>query len=228
MIIAVTRLAEKAGRDQATCARYGHSCRTVSPLAAEIYDNQIQAFVLEANRGAFDCIFFTSALPAEKVAPLLRTEARIIAIGPQTAHMLQEAGLKAETLPTFYSRDFVPYLGEWIEGRSIGIPRADVPNHALIQAIEDAGGVAYEYRCYGLIQTNTPLDLEGADAILFTSANSFMMAVWERSMEILPIAIGEITADAMRRGGIEPAVVGDGSLTGTLEALNRYIHRNTL
>jgi uroporphyrinogen-III synthase len=226
MIIAVTRLAEKAGRDQATCADYGHSCRIVSPLAAELYDNQIQAFVLEANRDAFDCIFFTSALPAEKIAPLLRTKARIIAIGPQTARMLHDAGLKAETLPTFYSRDFVPYLGDWIEGRTIGIPRADVPNPDLIRAIEDAGGMAYEYRCYGLIQTNTPLDLEGADAILFTSANSFVMAVWDRSPDIIPIAIGDITADAMRRGGIEPAVVGDGSLTGTLEALNRYIHRN--
>ena len=228
MKIAVTRLAEKAGRDQATCAEYGHSCHIVSPLDAEVYDNQIQAFVLEANRDAFDCIFFTSALPAERIAPLLRTEARIIAIGPQTARMLEEAGLKTETLHTFYSRDFVPYLGDWIKGKSIGIPRADVDNQSLIQAIEDAGGMVYEYRCYGLVRTNTPLDLEGSDAIIFTSANSFTMAVWDRTPKIIPIAIGDITADAMRRGGFEPAVVGDGSLTGTLEALSTYIKRNKL
>ncbi|MBR1369282.1 uroporphyrinogen-III synthase [Methanocalculus chunghsingensis] len=223
MIIAVTRLPEKAGRDEATCEQYGHSCRIVSPLRSDVYDTQVQAFVLEANRGAFDCIFFTSALPAELIAPLLRTEARVVAIGPQTARVLEDGGISAETLPTFYSRDFVPYLGDWIDGKAIGIPRADVPNPGLIRAIEDAGGIAYEYRCYGLIQTNNPLDLEGADAILFTSANSFTMANWDRKEGILPIAIGDITADAMRKGGVEPAVIGDGSMTGTLEALNTYL-----
>lgn len=223
MIIAVTRLPEKAGRDKATCAEYGHTCRIVSPLTAEIYDNQILAFTLEANQGAFDCIFFTSALPAERIAPLLRTEARIIAIGPQTAKTLMDAGLSAETLPAFYSRDFVPYLGRWIEGKSIGIPRADVPNPELITAIEEAGGSAYEYRCYGLVPTNIPLDLEGTDAIMFTSANSFTMAVWERHSSIIPIAIGDITAAAMRKGRVEPLVTGDGSLAGTLEELNRYV-----
>jgi len=223
MIIAITRLPEKAGRDRATCEQYGHSCRIVSPLAADVYDNRIQAFVLEANRGAFDCIFFTSALPAERIAPLLATDARIIAIGPQTARMLEKEGLSVETLPTYYSRDFVPYLGDWIEGKAIGIPRADVPNPTLIQGIEDAGGVAYEYRCYGLVPTQTPLDTEGADAILFTSANSFLMAIWEKDTDIIPIAIGDITADAMRTGGVEPAVIGDGSLAGTLEALNTYL-----
>ena len=193
MIIAITRLPEKAGRDRATCEQFGHSCRIVSPLAGDVYDNQIQAFVLEANRGAFDCIFFTSALPAERIAPLLETDARIIAIGPETARMLEKEGLKVETLPTYYSRDFVPYLGDWIEGKAIGIPRADVPNPALIQGIEDAGGLAYEFWCYGLVPTQTPLDTEGADA--------------------------------MRKGGVEPEVIGDGSLAGTLEALNKYLSR---
>lgn len=223
MIIAVTRLPEKAGRDQATCAEYGHTCRIVSPMAAEIYDNQVQAFVLEANTEAFDCIFFTSALPAERIAPLLKTDARIIAIGPQTARILKEGGLAPEMLPTFYSRDFAPYLGDWLNGRTVGIPRADVPNPALIKAIEDAGGIALEFRCYGLVPTNIPLDLADADAILFTSANSFSMAIWDPKPSIMPIAIGDITADAMRNGGVEPVVVGDGSLAGTLAALNQYL-----
>ena len=40
---------------------------------------------------------------------------------------------------------------------------------------------------------------------------------------ILPIAIGEITAAAMRDGGLEPKVIGDGSLEGTLKNLNAYL-----
>jgi len=37
------------------------------------------------------------------------------------------------------------------------------------------------------------------------------------------MAIGDITASAMREGGDPPAVVGDGSLEGTLRALNAYL-----
>ncbi len=37
------------------------------------------------------------------------------------------------------------------------------------------------------------------------------------------MAIGEITAGVMRAAGAEPAVVGDGSLEGTLVALNRFL-----
>jgi uroporphyrinogen-III synthase len=37
------------------------------------------------------------------------------------------------------------------------------------------------------------------------------------------MAIGEVTAAAMRKGGTLPAVIGDGSLEGTLAALTIYI-----
>ena len=37
------------------------------------------------------------------------------------------------------------------------------------------------------------------------------------------MAIGEITAETLRTGGTDPAVVGDGSLEGTLSALNTYL-----
>ncbi|MDV0444070.1 uroporphyrinogen-III synthase [Methanorbis rubei] len=227
MLLAITRLAEKGSADAALCKKYGHECRIVSPLRAEIRSSTIQTFVLAAADGEFDAIFFTSALPAQKIAPLLNPtitkKSRVIAIGPQTAKVLHDAGLAAETLPTFYSRDFVPYLGEWINGKRIGIPRADVPNPGLINAIEDAGGMAFEYRCYGLEPTNELLNFDEVDAVLFTSANSYKMALLPSMQNILPIAIGDITADAMQAGGLEPKVVGDGSLEGTLNALNIYL-----
>lgn len=229
MLLAITRLAEKGMADAALCKQYGHECRVVSPLHAEIRSSTIQTFVLAAADGEFDAIFFTSALPAQKIAPLLSPgltkTTRVIAIGPQTAKVLHESGIAAETLPTFYSRDFVPYLGNWIEGKRIGIPRADVPNPELFNAIEKAGGMVFEYRCYGLEPTNEPLNLDGVDAILFTSANSYKMALLPSldTTTILPMAIGDITADAMRAGGLNPRVVGDGSLEGTLRALNAHL-----
>lgn len=223
MRIAITRLLGKEESDARRCMQYGHSCYSVHPLRSEVNNETVSAFVDAVHRGEFDCVFFTSALPAKLVAPLLNRLPRVIAIGPQTAKELQRFEIECETLPGFYSRDFVPYLGDWIKGSHIGIPRADVPNPVLIDAITAAGGIVHEFRCYRLTPTHEPLNLEGADALLFSSAMSFTQAVWTPRNGLLVMAIGEITAAAMIKGGTTPVVVGDGSLEGTFAALNRYL-----
>ncbi len=223
MKIAVTRLAGKEKSDAARCAASGHTCYSVHPLRSEIREDTITAFIDAVDRDEFDCLFFTSALPAKIIAPRMGRSPRVIAIGPQTAKELRQHEIDCEILPGFYSRDFVPYLGDWIRGKRIGIPRADVPNPVLMDAIAGAGGVSREFRCYSLEPTGNKLDLADADAILFTSAMSFKKAIWMQHPDLLVMAIGEITADAMCEGGIDPAVVGDGSLEGTLGALNTYL-----
>jgi len=225
MKIAVTRLAGKEKNDAARCAQFGHTCYSVHPLRSEVRPRAITAFIEAVDRSEFDCLFFTSALPAKIIAPLLNRFPRIIAIGPQTAKELQHYEIDCETLTSFYSRDFVPYLGDWIRGKHIGIPRADVPNPSLIDAITAAGGIPHEFRCYGLEPTGESLNLETADAILFTSAMSFAKAVWTKHSDLMVIAIGDITAATMRAAGTNPVVVGDGSLEGTLMALNNYLTR---
>jgi len=225
MKIAVTRLAGKEKNDAARCAQFGHTCYSVHPLRSEVIPRAITAFIEAVDRSEFDCLFFTSALPAKIIAPLLNRFPRIIAIGPQTAKELQHYEIDCETLTSFYSRDFVPYLGDWIRGKHIGIPRADVPNPSLIDAITAAGGIPHEFRCYGLEPTGESLNLENADAILFTSAMSFAKAVWTKHSDLVVIAIGDITAATMRAAGTNPVVVGDGSLEGTLMALNDYLTR---
>jgi uroporphyrinogen-III synthase len=159
------------------------------------------------------------------IAPHLLNPPRIVAIGPQTREALEEARreMNIEVLPSFYSSDFVPYIGAWIRGRRIGIPRADVPNPALIEAVSRAGGIPEEVSCYTLKPTGYRLDLENADAIIFTSVLSFRNAVWTRGPSLLLIAIGKRTAEAMIQDGCTPAVVGNGSIPGTLEALNRHL-----
>lgn len=223
MKIAVTRLKGKEKSDAARCHNYGHECYSVHPLRSEIRAVEVEAFLDAVNAGKFDCIFFTSALPAKIVAPRLTNPPRVIAIGPQTAKELQEYHIGCETLPSFYSRDFVPYLGDWIRGRHIGIPRADVPNQNLLDAITTAGGVVHEFRCYGLEPTGEDLPLDEANAILFTSAMSYAKARWTPRDGLLVMAIGDITAAALKAGGTTPAVVGDGSLEGSLTALNAYL-----
>jgi uroporphyrinogen-III synthase len=225
MKIAVTRIAGKEKNDVARCAQFGHICYSVHPLRSEIRPDAITAFIKAVDRSDFDCLFFTSALPAKIIAPLLNRFPRVIAIGPQTAKELQHFEIDCETLTSFYSRDFVPYLGDWIRGKHIGIPRADVPNPSLIDAITAAGGIPHEFRCYGLEPTGESLSLQDADAILFTSAMSFSKAVWNQHLDIIVIAIGDITAAAMQAAGTNPVVVGDGSLEGAMIALNNYLYR---
>ena len=226
MKIAITRLAGKEQQDSIRCERFGHQCYSVHPLRSEIRMDAVNAFVDAVGRNEFDCIFFTSALPATIIAPRIRDIPRVIAIGPQTAKILQDHGIKCETLKTYYSRDFVPYLGSWIAGKRIGIPRADVPNQSLIDAIHGAGGFVSEYRCYGLEPTNEALDISNAGALLFTSAMSFKKALWKPRSDLLIMAIGDVTAGVMREAGVVPAVTGDGSLEGTLGALNIYLEKN--
>ncbi len=223
MKIAITRLENKAAGDRALCASYGHDCYTVSPLRADLRMERVAAFVEAVDRGEFDCLFFSSALPAAIVAPKLKRWPRVIAIGPKTAEVLRESGIEAEVLPAFYSRDFVPYLVDWLRGRTVGIPRADVPNPGLLGGITAAGGRVREERVYALVPTGAELALDAADAVLFTSAMSCREARWQPRDDLLLVAIGDITADAMRAGGHPPAIVGDGSLAGTLEALNHYL-----
>ncbi len=228
MRIAITRLKGKESDDEARCREYGHECYSVSPLRAEIRTDRITRFVESVLDNRFDCIFFTSALPAQLIAPRLSRWPRVIAIGPATARTLRHFGIECETLPSFYSRDFVPYLGAWIKGKRIGIPRADVPNPALIEGIEKAGGTAEEIRIYALNPTGEALNLDSAEAILFTSAMSFEKAVWSSRKGMLTIAIGQSTAAVMRRSGVIPDVSGDGSLEGTLRALNEFLAANAL
>jgi uroporphyrinogen-III synthase len=225
MKIAITRIEGKEASDAEKCRAFGHECYSVTPLAAKIREDQIHAFIRAVEKGEFDCIFFTSALPARLIAPHLSRYPRVIAIGPQTARILEISGIPCEILPEFYSRKFVPYLGDWIKGKRIGIPRADVPNNALIDAIERAGAQAVEFRCYSLEPTGRELELSLADAILFTSAMSFTRAVWQPAKGLLIMAIGDVTAGVMQDHGVIPEVTGDGSLEGTLRSLGVFLER---
>ncbi|MDI9633854.1 MAG: uroporphyrinogen-III synthase [Methanolinea sp.] len=225
MRIAITRLKEKAAEDRARCAARGHECYAVYPLEAVPDPAEIEMFVRLANEGAFDCIFFTSALTVRLVAPRVERWPRVVAIGPQTGRELEKCGVRAEVLGSFYSRDFVRHVGSWIAGKHVGIPRADVPNPGLVASIESAGGRVTQAHCYSLRPTGIPLPLADADAVLFTSAMSYRVAVFEGRPGLLFLAIGEVTASAMREGGHAPHVVGDGSLEGTLSAFDRFLSR---
>ncbi|HNL87129.1 MAG TPA: uroporphyrinogen-III synthase, partial [Methanoregulaceae archaeon] len=85
MRIAITRLVGKEKDDASRCKSFGHECYPVSPLRAEIREDLISSFVRSVEANEYDCLFFTSALPAKIIAPRLSRWPRVIAIGPRTA-----------------------------------------------------------------------------------------------------------------------------------------------
>ena len=224
MSIAITKHAGDVD-DNAICEKYNHRARIISPIRPEKNQHEIDEFVRAVNDCQFDAVFFPSAFSAEKIGPLvnqkLATKVRIIANGPQTARDLHNIGLPSEMLPFFYSHDLIPYLGKWIRGKRIGIPRAGITYPKLSEEIKEAGGIPCEYKCYDILPTNEELDLKGCGAILFTSPAAFTLAKLPvLSNEIILMAIGEVTADAMMYGGKMPSVIGDGSIEGTIQSLN--------
>jgi len=224
MLIAITQHAGDVN-DEDICEKYNHKSKTVETVIPIKNEKTHNEFIKAANNCAFDAIFFPSAFSAEKIGPEinphLATKVRMIANGPQTAKKLHNIGLAAEMLPFFYSRDLIPYLGKWIHGKRIGIPRADVTYPKLSDEIKEAGGIPCEYKCYELIPSNTEVDLTGCGAIIFTSPAAYKLAKLPPiSNDVILAAIGEVTADAMMYGGHMPSIVGDGSIEGTIKALN--------
>lgn len=226
MLIAITRHA-KAVEDAHLCEEYNHKAKFVSTIKPIRNQKAIDDFITAANNKEFDAIFFPSAYAAEKIGPFieprLATKVRMIANGPQTAKDLHNIGLAAEMLPFFYSRDLIPYLGKWIRGKKIGIPRADCAYMKLSDDIKKAGGIPFEFKCYDIVPTNELLDIADCGAILFTSPAAFKLAKLPKMGEMIQMAIGEVTADAMMYSGDAPSVIGDGSVEGTLKALNAYL-----
>ncbi|GFO98107.1 uroporphyrinogen-III synthase [groundwater metagenome] len=64
--------------------------------------------------------------------------------------------------------------------------------------------------------------LKEADAVIFTSAMSFEYSGFHRDSKrnLIIAAIGEKTAEAMRKHGFEPDIVGDGTLEKCLALLD--------
>lgn len=226
MLIAITRHTG-ALEDAALCEKYNHKAKVVSPIKPIKDLEVIERFIKAANEGEFDAIFFPNAYVAEKIGPhidpRLAKTVRMVANGPQTAKILHNIGIAAEMLPFFYTKDLVLYLDRWIRGKKIGIPRAGNTYPKLAADIKHAGGIPLEYKCYDVEKTGEVMDLTGVGAILFTSPIAFKDTILPKIGNVIQMAIGEVTANEMMYGADAPSVIGDGSIEGTLKALNAYL-----
>ncbi len=225
MKIAVTKLEEKSEGIPELFRRYGHEAVIVSTMRAVPPSDPAPllrlAYMLSENK--IDILIFTSALGVEKLFEKLKAgkDLRIVSVGPKTAEKVEKYGLKSEIIETFSSDNFAQHLGD-IRGKTIGIARAEVPNPGLVQSLASKGAAIIEAPVYRLVPgRNVAGALKDVDAIIFTSAKSFEFSGFKHdpAKSIKVIAIGKKTAEAMRKHGISPDIVGNGTLENCLSQL---------
>ena len=230
MKIAVTKLREKSEGIHELFRRYGHEALIISTMrAADPADPApLDRLAEMASKGTLDILVFTSALGVEKLFErgLPEKKVRIVSVGPKTAKKVEEYGFPGDVIEEFSSMHFAKYLGD-IKGKTIGIARAEVPNPELISSLEAGGATVVEAPAYRLEPAGCISDdvLKEADAVIFTSARSFEYSGFhnDSKKKLILAAIGEKTAEAMRKHGFKPDIVGDGTLEKCLDLLRGTI-----
>lgn len=224
MRIAVTKLKEKSGGIPELFRSYGHEAVIVSTMSASDPTDTAPLTRLAgmASEGGIDILIFTSALGVDKLFERAKPAktTRIVSVGPKTAKKVEGYGFSSEVIAQFSSEHFAEYLGN-ISGKTVGIARAEVPNPELLESLASRGATIIEAPAYRLKPAgNNIVDvLKDVDAVIFTSAKSFESSGFnqDQARDLKVIAIGEKTADAMRKLGVIPDIVGDGTLEGCLE-----------
>ena len=232
MKIAVTKLKEKSEGIFELFLAYSHDVILAPTMRAEepTDDSDIRELVQMTEEGSIDILIFTSSLGADKFLTRCKnipSSTSIISVGPKTQEKVEEYGYNSEMPQAFNADTISTYLSGSVDGKHVGIARADVPNPELIESLEKLGASVYEATAYVLVPAPGDFKnaIKGADAVIFTSARSFKLAdVVCRDLEdITTIAIGPKTSEYMVVSGVVPDVVGDGTLKGCLEILDTNI-----
>lgn len=223
--IAVTKLEEKSEGILELFRRYGHEAVIVSTMRAlpPADPAPLSRLAGMISKNKIDILIFTSSLGVEKLFERVKPKknVRIVSVGPKTAKKVEEYGMRSETIEKFSSGHFAEYLGD-ISCKTIGIARAEVPNPELVSSLTAGGAIVIEAPAYRLAAGDSIVEvLDEVDAVIFTSAKSFELSGFapEHAKKLKVIAIGQKTADVMRKYGINPDIVGNGTLEDCLSQL---------
>jgi hydroxymethylbilane synthase len=254
---AVTR--PLAGRTILVTRPAGQAARLVDALRAEGADAvEIPAIAIEPpasydemdaaiRRGGYAWVVFTSANGVRSFSDRLEalgesaswfSEARIAAIGPETARSLQAIGATADLIPDEYVAEaLVACLADTapLRGQRILLPRADIARDALSTGLIDEGALVDTVVGYRTVAAPASADVVGrlasgqVDVVTFTSSSTVraFVQMLEGATDVLRgtalACIGPITAQTVRDAGLEPTVVAQTyTVAGLVEALRDH------
>lgn len=188
----------------------------------------------------YQWVVFTSAngvrataqrLDALRLTPTLFQDARVAAIGPGTARALEQLNVRVDLIPT-------KYLGEQIArelpveaGQRVLLLRADIASDVLAEVLNARGARVSDVDVY---RTQMPAvratDLDGADAITFTSSSTVrhFMAMVDDAGRAEALArdvfcIGPVTAGTAREFGLTVSAVAEPhTLDGLVSAMVKF------
>ncbi len=233
MRVAVTRLQEKEENTVELFKKYGLEAIVVPTIRSRPPRDptSLDALVRMVSEQGIDFLIFTSSLGVSRFfekCDSVSPNTTILSVGPKTAQKVNEFGHSSEVLESFSSDKFAEYLKDRAQGKVIGIARASVPNPELVVALESLGATVVEGVCYEL--ESAPNKLKGiiaaheVDTVVFTSTKSFVSAGLENTdvLGVTMVAIGPKTAKGMRGEGIEPDVVGGGTLESCAVLLQEF------
>jgi uroporphyrinogen-III synthase len=172
-------------------------------------------------------------------------KSKIAAVGPATAEVAKDAGLKLEYVAVKHQgTSLAEELAEKIKGKKVLLPRSDRANPELGKKLERLGARAKEVVAYKTVPPdgkdlgNAEAFLKaGADAVLFfsPSAVNHLQEVLgnEKFLELsrgaVFVAIGPVTEAALRRSKVERVkMAGDTKVDAVVEALTEYFSAGEL
>lgn len=177
--------------------------------------------------GTFDWLIFTSANGVKffKEA-MLRAgvdwrsfKGKVCAIGEGTASSLKESGIIPDILPESYVAEGIIeiFKKKRIRGKKILIPRAEVAREILPESLKEMGAIVKVLPVYRTVpprnlRKNLIEKIKDVDLVTFTSSSTVKNVMKypeiREAMKHLPVAvIGPVTAQELRKHGIEPLLV---------------------
>ena len=229
----LTRSAERVARLIAALERLGASVTARPTIAFEPPEDPTPACRALERLTGFAWIVFTSANGVRFFGQQLRragrtelpSSLRVAAIGPATADELERSGLTVDLIAAdSRSEGLAAALGPRISaGERVLVVRPDVARPVLVDAFSAIGALAEDVSFYrnvsapGIEALLEQACSESFDVILFSSPSSLERLLEaaaskpERLRAALArtrlLALGPVTAEALRRAGFEPAGV---------------------
>jgi uroporphyrinogen III methyltransferase/synthase len=196
----------------------------------------------------YDWVIFTSVNGVRYVIERMQAlgfavtrlnQKKLGAIGPATAAELDQAGLRAQFVPSeFVAEAVIEQIGD-VQGQRVLLPRADIAREALVDGLQAKGAHVDNVVAYRTVLGEAQGDVVGMlrekqiDAVTFTSSSTVknFFARLEQSgvssdeardllAAVTVAAIGPITAKTARDYGLNVAIEADKyTIDGLVSAL---------